>query len=178
MIRRPPRSTQSRSSAASDVYKRQLLLCNACGLYLKIHKTHRPLMLKKRHQSGNSSRTHSREGCYGPASTGCTNCGTKVTPLWRKGLGGALLCNACGLYLKLHHVNRPVRYRADFIRKRSRFDHKEKQSQPDSPVAHIESLGSLNDHVNHSYGQTWPSSSPSLQAVSYTHLTLPTIYSV
>ena len=25
MIRRPPRSTQSRSSAASDVYKRQLL---------------------------------------------------------------------------------------------------------------------------------------------------------
>src|SRR5450756_1593751 len=27
MIRRPPRSTQSRSSAASDVYKRQLWLC-------------------------------------------------------------------------------------------------------------------------------------------------------
>src|SRR5680860_1222579 len=27
MIRRPPRSTQSRSSAASDVYKRQLLRC-------------------------------------------------------------------------------------------------------------------------------------------------------
>src|SRR5450756_1833725 len=27
MIRRPPRSTQSRSSAASDVYKRQLLVC-------------------------------------------------------------------------------------------------------------------------------------------------------
>ena len=26
MIRRPPRSTQSRSSAASDVYKRQLVL--------------------------------------------------------------------------------------------------------------------------------------------------------
>ena len=26
MIRRPPRSTQSRSSAASDVYKRQLLV--------------------------------------------------------------------------------------------------------------------------------------------------------
>src|SRR5450756_1362664 len=27
MIRRPPRSTQSRSSAASDVYKRQVLFC-------------------------------------------------------------------------------------------------------------------------------------------------------
>src|SRR5450756_3221744 len=30
MIRRPPRSTQSRSSAASDVYKRQALLCADC----------------------------------------------------------------------------------------------------------------------------------------------------
>ena len=33
MIRRPPRSTQSRSSAASDVYKRQLLFCVA-GFFL------------------------------------------------------------------------------------------------------------------------------------------------
>ena len=32
MIRRPPRSTQSRSSAASDVYKRQLLLCAAANV--------------------------------------------------------------------------------------------------------------------------------------------------
>src|SRR5665213_4538522 len=32
MIRRPPRSTQSRSSAASDVYKRQnLLSCTSCA---------------------------------------------------------------------------------------------------------------------------------------------------
>src|SRR5450756_2200791 len=30
MIRRPPRSTQSRSSAASDVYKRQPSKANAC----------------------------------------------------------------------------------------------------------------------------------------------------
>eukprot|EP00657_Telonema_sp_P-1_P000437 TRINITY_DN10839_c0_g1_i1.p1 TRINITY_DN10839_c0_g1~~TRINITY_DN10839_c0_g1_i1.p1 ORF type:complete len:124 (+),score=57.87 TRINITY_DN10839_c0_g1_i1:27-398(+) len=29
MIRRPPRSTQSRSSAASDVYKRQLVYCKS-----------------------------------------------------------------------------------------------------------------------------------------------------
>ena len=38
MIRRPPRSTQSRSSAASDVYKRQ-----AHGLHLPLPRTeHRP----------------------------------------------------------------------------------------------------------------------------------------
>lgn len=142
-----------------------LLLCNACGLYLKIHKTNRPLMLKRRHQSGNNARSHSQDGCHGPASTGCTNCGTKVTPLWRKGLGGALLCNACGLYLKLHHVHRPVRYRADVIRKRSRFDHKEKSSQPGTPLAGVESPGSLNDHESYSHNQGWPSRSPFIQGL-------------
>src|SRR5450756_3012969 len=33
MIRRPPRSTQSRSSAASDVYKRQPKVSLRCSLY-------------------------------------------------------------------------------------------------------------------------------------------------
>src|SRR5450756_3225266 len=48
MIRRPPRSTQSRSSAASDVYKRQVqeffLLSNAHNWYIHTsivaHSTH------------------------------------------------------------------------------------------------------------------------------------------
>src|SRR5450756_2955342 len=34
MIRRPPRSTQSRSSAASDVYKRQVILMAASAAFL------------------------------------------------------------------------------------------------------------------------------------------------
>ena len=37
MIRRPPRSTQSRSSAASDVYKRQDLT-NSAGEFIKFVK--------------------------------------------------------------------------------------------------------------------------------------------
>src|SRR5680860_1866978 len=36
MIRRPPRSTQSRSSAASDVYKRQTLLLNLLSLMSRV----------------------------------------------------------------------------------------------------------------------------------------------
>src|SRR5450756_168074 len=43
MIRRPPRSTQSRSSAASDVYKRQQLGCSVVSVGL-----HRPLAPKQR----------------------------------------------------------------------------------------------------------------------------------
>lgn len=105
-----------------------LLLCNACGLYLKIHKTHRPLLLRKRQQLNSTRASQSQDACSGPSS-GCTNCGTKVTPLWRKGISGAVLCNACGLYLKLHQSNRPVRYRADVIRKRSRYDNRGRISQ-------------------------------------------------
>ncbi|CAK9436178.1 uncharacterized protein LODBEIA_P07360 [Lodderomyces beijingensis] len=38
----------------------------------------------------------------------CTNCETKTTPLWRKSNTGDLLCNACGLFYKLHGVFRPL----------------------------------------------------------------------
>src|SRR5450756_244412 len=37
MIRRPPRSTQSRSSAASDVYKRQTVVCVCFSWLFPIH---------------------------------------------------------------------------------------------------------------------------------------------
>ena len=36
MIRRPPRSTQSRSSAASDVYKRQVLMGYGTGAIMAV----------------------------------------------------------------------------------------------------------------------------------------------
>ncbi|ODV77933.1 uncharacterized protein CANTADRAFT_7408 [Suhomyces tanzawaensis NRRL Y-17324] len=38
----------------------------------------------------------------------CINCHTKTTPLWRKSNNGDLLCNACGLFYKLHGILRPL----------------------------------------------------------------------
>ncbi|VDL89986.1 unnamed protein product [Schistocephalus solidus] len=34
----------------------------------------------------------------------CTNCHTSATTLWRRNADGEPVCNACGLYFKLHKV--------------------------------------------------------------------------
>lgn len=51
--------------------------------------------------------------------TTCTNCLTQTTPLWRRSPKGTL-CNACGLFLKLHGVARPLSLKTDVIKKRNR----------------------------------------------------------
>ncbi|KAF9141732.1 putative electron transfer flavoprotein subunit [Mortierella sp. GBA39] len=52
----------------------------------------------------------------------CTNCRTTLTPLWRKDDAGEILCNACGLYYKLHHIHRPISLKRNVIRRRSRYE--------------------------------------------------------
>ncbi|OBZ82719.1 hypothetical protein A0J61_09231 [Choanephora cucurbitarum] len=54
------------------------------------------------------------------ANTKCTNCETTTTPLWRRNPEGQPLCNACGLFLKLHGVVRPLSLKTDVIKKRNR----------------------------------------------------------
>lgn len=39
------------------------------------------------------------------AGTSCANCKTTTTTLWRRNQGGEPVCNACGLYYKLHNVS-------------------------------------------------------------------------
>lgn len=52
--------------------------------------------------------------------TVCSNCATSTTPLWRRNPAGQPLCNACGLFLKLHGVVRPLSLKTDVIKKRNR----------------------------------------------------------
>ncbi|KAK4167659.1 hypothetical protein QBC43DRAFT_135738 [Cladorrhinum sp. PSN259] len=61
-----------------------------------------------------------REGYNCDAANTCTNCYIQSTPLWRRDPDGKPLCNACGLFLKLHGVVRPLSLRTDLIKKRNR----------------------------------------------------------
>ncbi|TGZ67579.1 hypothetical protein CRM22_004717 [Opisthorchis felineus] len=50
----------------------------------------------------------------------CTNCETTQTTLWRRNADGQPVCNACGLYQKLHGRTRPSSMRKDAIQTRKR----------------------------------------------------------
>jgi len=56
----------------------------------------------------------------------CTNCRTVETTLWRRCPNGSPVCNACGLYFKLHKVNRPIAMKKEGIQTRRRKSKKSK----------------------------------------------------
>lgn len=59
----------------------------------------------------------------------CSNCSTTETPLWRRGPDNCYYCNACGLYYRIHHRNRPKEYCSIEGRKRNRVK-KEVETNP------------------------------------------------
>ncbi|CBY19666.1 unnamed protein product [Oikopleura dioica] len=84
-------------------------LCNACGLYYKVNGHSRPLIKPKKRVAPNKR-----------IGTICVNCKTSQTTLWRRSLKGEPVCNACGLYEKLHGVPRPKTMKKDGIQTRNR----------------------------------------------------------
>ncbi|PIO38090.1 hypothetical protein AB205_0123850 [Aquarana catesbeiana] len=84
-------------------------LCNACGLYHKMNGQNRPLIRPKKRLIVSKR-----------AGTQCSNCHTSTTTLWRRNANGDPVCNACGLYYKLHNVNRPLAMKKDGIQTRNR----------------------------------------------------------
>jgi hypothetical protein len=88
----------------------------------------------------------------------CANCGTCNTPSWRRCPDGKdLLCNACGLYAKLHHRPRPFKLAEDgsvrVVRSSAlynsvleqagrRSQHQQQQSSQPAPTKPCEQCGS------------------------------------
>ncbi|XP_017779568.1 PREDICTED: GATA-binding factor C isoform X2 [Nicrophorus vespilloides] len=108
-------------------------LCNACGLYYKMNGQNRPLIKPKRRLSLQSAARR--------AGTSCANCKTTTTTLWRRNQNGEPVCNACGLYYKLHNVNRPLTMKKEGIQTRNRkLSSKSKKKKSGGPCL---SLGGM-----------------------------------
>jgi transcription elongation factor Elf1 len=87
-------------------------LCNACGLYHKMNGTARPL--------GRTAAARLSSSKARPEGTACNNCATTTTTLWRRIKENETVCNACGLYFKVHGRDRPTQLRKDILQTRKR----------------------------------------------------------
>ncbi|KAI8643409.1 hypothetical protein BD408DRAFT_442621 [Parasitella parasitica] len=84
-----------------------------------IGKYKKPKSISGSHQQQQSSSPNSKSS-HVAVKTQCSNCKTTTTPLWRRDPEGHPLCNACGLFLKLHGAVRPLSLKTDIIKKRNR----------------------------------------------------------
>lgn len=118
-------------------------LCNACGLYYKQYSQHRPLHIRPTLKSPMITPNTKWNNIINKepvvieeqkpviripqqieeeeSNIECINCQQTKTPLWRKNNQGEPLCNACGLYYKLHQYNRPITMRKSTIQRRRRI---------------------------------------------------------
>ncbi|PWN47060.1 hypothetical protein IE53DRAFT_273788 [Violaceomyces palustris] len=76
----------------------------------------------------------------------CTNCQTTTTPLWRRDEDGNNICNACGLYQKLHGTHRPIGMKKTVIKRRKRIP-------ANAPSAQVSSNGDATNGVSASPSQ-------------------------
>ena len=94
--------------------------------------TNRPLV-KPKNSRVSSNR---REG------TNCANCSTASTTLWRRTISGEIVCNACGLYQKIHNQPRPISLKKESLqtRKRKQVANKEANNTSSSSLQSLYSL--------------------------------------
>ncbi|XP_056395957.1 erythroid transcription factor isoform X2 [Hyla sarda] len=129
-------------------------LCNACGLYHKMNGQNRPLIRPKKRLIVSKR-----------AGTQCSNCHTSTTTLWRRNTNGDPVCNACGLYYKLHNVNRPLTMKKEGIQTRNRkVSSKSKKKKQQNPEGLFEPLrNSPEDQAMYPFGPIFlPGQIPSM----------------
>lgn len=103
-IREDSRVCSHCGATATPSWRRNIFgvrLCNACGLYEKIHQ--RPRLSPLQDGTTRVRRKPSME----VQSRTCANCATDKTPMWRK-IESTCYCNACAIFFRANKAHRPL----------------------------------------------------------------------
>ncbi|KAG5674570.1 hypothetical protein PVAND_004524 [Polypedilum vanderplanki] len=103
--------------------------------------------IAKSNNNNNSPKNANNQANQQQKDLSCTNCGTTTTTIWRRNLRGEMVCNACGLYFKLHGVNRPHTMRRDTIhtrRRRPKGDKSNRRKSKNQEVPEQDANGGAN----------------------------------
>ncbi|UJR09548.1 hypothetical protein I4U23_013784 [Adineta vaga] len=128
---------------------------------LALQDTDRTYTTTKNNSSINKSisDTNNKRALSNPRRSGlqCANCQTQTTTLWRRNCDGEPVCNACGLYYKLHHVSRPLNMVKEGIQTRRRKQKssngiptpKIKYNKTGNPMASIKETKGCTSEIGH-----------------------------
>ncbi|CAF2131451.1 unnamed protein product [Rotaria magnacalcarata] len=115
----------ARSSAIDNSYSLPLSQPSTKGLSSLVHENSDRTTystVKNNDSNKSTAATNNKQTVTNSRRSGlqCANCQTQTTTLWRRNNEGEPVCNACGLYYKLHHVARPMNMVKEGIQTRRR----------------------------------------------------------
>ncbi|KAF9116087.1 hypothetical protein BGX27_004884 [Mortierella sp. AM989] len=131
----------------------RILLCNACGLYHKLHGRPRPFYKTK----DGTVKIHRTVSEHQP----CTVCGTRTASIWRKGESNEILCNSCSVASKQYQGLIDTNAAVPSLAALASSDSGEIWSRENSgSISTLDSRRSLNESQSVSFTTNQPASNP------------------